>query len=488
MQHRKVDVAIIGAGTAGLAAYQATKAHTESVALIERGPAGTTCARVGCMPSKLLIAAANAAQHTRHVERFGIDIDGTVRIDGEAVMTRVRSERDYFVGHVLDSMARIPEQDKYRGHARFADANTLVIDDQIRLEAERIIIATGSRPTIPEPFQLAGDRLVTSDTLFEWATLPESVVVFGPGTTGLELAQALARLGVRVRLFGRHGSLGILSDDVVRKEAERIFNEEFYVDTQGDAKIIERDNHQVIVSFTERSTGNTLTERFDYALIATGRQPNIDALDLLNAGLKLDDKGMPSFDRYTMRCRNTDGQLSHIFIAGDVDNESPVLHEATDEGRIAGDNAGRFDSVYSSHRRSPLSIVFSDPQIARIGLSHAELSARYGDKNVAISEYSFDNQGRARVMGINKGFLRLYGEYGSGHFLGAEICMPQGEHIAHLLAWAHQQRMSVTQMLSMPYYHPTLEEGLRTALRDLSTRLLLDAALVEQCMECGPGA
>jgi len=185
MQEQRFDVAIIGAGSAGLAAWQAARAHTDSVALIEGGTPGTTCARVGCMPSKLLIAAANAAHQVGHVEPFGIRVAGEVRVDGEAVMTRVRQERDRFVGHVLKSMDSIPDSCRYQGLARFEDAHTLLIDDDIRLTAERIIIATGSRPVIPKPFDVAGDRLVTSDTLFEWRTLPESVAVFGPGTTGL---------------------------------------------------------------------------------------------------------------------------------------------------------------------------------------------------------------------------------------------------------------------------------------------------------------
>lgn len=487
MQERSEDVVIIGAGSAGLAAWQAARQQTASVALVEGGPAGTTCARVGCMPSKLLIAAANAAHQVRHVEPFGIHLEGAVHVDGEAVMARVRRERDRFVNHVLESMERIPEACRYQGEARFEDPHTLTVDDRLRLHARRIVIATGSQPVVPQAFEVAGDRLVTSDTLFEWRTLPESVAVFGPGTTGLELAQALARLGVRVRLFGRHGSLGVLTDERLIAQAECLFNEEFYLDTRGDAEIVERDGGQVMVRFTDRASKEPTTEHFDHALIATGRRPNIDRLELQRAGLKLDERGMPEVDRYTMRCCNVDGQFGHIHMAGDVANDAPILHEATDEGAIAGRNAGRENGVYAGHRRSPLAIVFCEPQMARVGPGHAELAEQFGER-LAVSEFSFERQGRARIMNANRGYLRLYGEYGSGRFLGAELCAPEGEHLAHLLAWAHQQRMAVPEMAGLPFYHPTLEEGLRTALRDLSARLLLDPAMVEQCMECGPGA
>ncbi|OLO10488.1 dihydrolipoyl dehydrogenase [Chromohalobacter japonicus] len=487
MQEHRFEVAIIGAGSAGLAAWHAARNHTDSVALIEGGTLGTTCAWAGCMPSKLLIAAANTAHHARHVEPFGIRLDSDVRVDGEAVMTRVRQERDRFVGHVFESMDSIPDPCRYRGMARFEGAHTLLIDDDIRLTAERIIIAAGSRPAIPEPFEIAGDRIVTSDTLFEWRTLPESVAVFGPGTTGLELGQALSRLGVRVRLFGQHGSLGVLTDEKVTAQCEGLFNGEFYLDTCGDAEIVEHNGEQVMVRFTDRHSNETMTEPFDHALIATGRKPNVDRLELQRAGLALDERSMPEVDRHTLRCRNVNGEFGHIYMAGDIVNDAPILHEATDEGSIAGDNAGRGNGIYAAQRRSSLGIVFCEPQMARIGPGHVALVEQYGDK-LSVSEFSYENQGRARIMEANRGYLRLYGEYGSGRFLGAELCAPAGEHMAHLLAWAHQQGLTVPEMVGMPFYHPTLEEGLRTALRDLSTQLLLAPERVNQCMECGPGA
>jgi len=292
---------------------------------------------------------------------------------------------------------------------------------------------------------------------------------------------------VRVRLFGRHGSLGVLTDEKVIEQCERLFNEEFYLDIHGDAEIVDRNGEQVRVRFTDRRSKEAMTESFDRVLVATGRKPNVDRLELSRAGLALDERGMPGVDRHTLRCRNADGEFGHIYMAGDVDNEAPILHEATDEGGIAGDNAGRGSGVYAAQRRSPLSIVFCEPQMARVGPGHAALADQYGDR-LSVSGFSYENQGRARIMAANRGYLRLYGEYGSGRFLGAELCVPAGEHLAHLLAWAHQQGLTVPEMVSMPFYHPTLEEGLQTALRELSARLMLDPAMVNQCMECGPGA
>jgi dihydrolipoamide dehydrogenase len=480
MNERAVDVAIIGAGTAGLGAYRAARETTDSVLLIQGGPYGTTCARVGCMPSKLLIAAAEAAQDARHAERFGIRT-GPVQVDGAAVMERVRRERDRFVSFVLESVASIPEEHRLEGHARFLDDHTLQIDDHTRVTAGRIVIATGSRPAVVPLLEAADDRLIVNDDVFEWTTLPESVAVFGPGVIGLELGQALGRLGVRVRMFGVGGAVGPVRDDDIRAEALTVFNEEFPLDPDANVQAVKRTDEGVAITFADGADG-VCEETFDYLLAATGRRPNVDGLDLGRTSLALDDRGMPQFDRYTLQCGD-----SHVFIAGDANNDLPLLHEASDEGRIAGRNAGAWPEVRTGLRRTPLAIVFTDPQIATAGLTIQQVDERCRSC-FAVGEVRFANQGRARVAGRNRGLLRVYGEQGSGLFLGAEMFGPAAEHIGHLLAWCAQKRMTVSEMLDMPYYHPVIEEGLRTALRDLNHKLHIGRAMLDSCMECGPGA
>lgn len=480
MEKRKVDVAIIGAGTAGLGAYREARKYTDNLLLIESGPYGTTCARVGCMPSKLLIAAAEAAHDADHASLFGVHA-GDVKIDGREVMARVQRERDRFVRSVLDSVESLPEDTRICGRARFTGPQTLQVDDTLEVEAERIVVATGSRPHVPGFLEEAGDRLLTSDTLFELPDLPKSMAIFGPGVVGLELGQALSRLGVDVRMFGKGGAVGPLQDNAIHGEALRIFNEEFYLDPEAEVKAVERTADGVAVSYRHRDQGE-ITETFDYVLAATGRRPNMDRVDIQNSGLELDDKGMPDHNPNTMR-----SGTSAIFVAGDVSNEIPLLHEASDEGHIAGINAGRYPEVRATPRRTPLAIVFTAPQIATVGETMASLQDRKGD-GFAVGQVSFEDQGRSRVMGKNKGLLRLYGEFGSGLLLGAEMLGPAAEHIAHLLAWSIQNRMTVLRMLEMPFYHPVIEEGVRTALRDLNHNLNMGPQLDDQCMECGPGA
>ena len=236
MKKQHVDVAIIGSGTAGMGAYRAALAHTNSIALIEGGPYGTTCARVGCMPSKLLIAAADSAHHARHTDQFGVQVS-EVMVDGKAVMDRVKRERDRFVGFVVESVESFNPEHRIRGFVTFKDNHTLVIDNHTELTADKIVIATGSSPYIPDLLAGAGDRLIINDDVFEWQDLPESVFVSGPGVIGLELGQALSRLGVKVTVIGRSDSVGGLSDPEIKQYAKNTFQNEF--DLQLNAKLMQ---------------------------------------------------------------------------------------------------------------------------------------------------------------------------------------------------------------------------------------------------------
>ena len=475
------DVAIIGAGTAGMGAYRAALAYTSRVLLIEAGAYGTTCARVGCMPSKLLLAAADAAHGAQQAAAFGVHA-APVRIDGPAVMHRVREERDRFVGFVTDAVERWPAEHQLHGRAHFIDGHTLQVDGEAgstRVEAARIVIATGARPALPLEWRASlGDRLLINDDVFSWQTLPRSLAVVGAGVIGLELAQALHRLGVRVRLYARGPQVGPLTDPALQALAAREFAAALPLSLGVTALTPRREGDQVVVQAL--TDGVMHEERFDALLAATGRRPNVDQLGLAQSGLPLDLAGVPQFDRRTAQI----GQSS-VFIAGDAASDRPLLHEAADEGRIAGDNAGRYPDVRAHPRRTPLAVVFSDPQIALAGHSHAELVAAGTD--FETGRVSFEDQGRSRVMLKNRGALHVYGEHDSGRFLGAEMLGPAAEHLGHLLAWSAQRGDTVQQMLDSPFYHPVIEEGLRSALRDLRRSLRMGPAPVPQCLDCGPG-
>jgi len=475
MQELKVDVAILGTGTAGMGAYRAARQHTESVLAIEGGPYGTTCARVGCMPSKLLIAAAEAAHAVGSAAGFGVQVQG-VQIDGRAVMARVRSERDRFVGFVTEAVAGWPPGHRLRGHARFVAPGLLQVDEHTRVQAARIVIATGSEPVIdPAWAALLGDRLIRNDELFDWQDLPRAVLVLGVGVIALELAQALHRLGVRVRLIGRSQRVGPLTDPALQALTREIMAADLPMTLDHPQPALRRDGDEVVLALDGRE------ERFDWVLAAAGRRPRLAGLGLERSGLPLDAQGVPRFDRHT-------GQVSDhpMFMAGDATAELQLLHEAADEGRIAGDNAGRWPDVRVRPRRAPLAVVFSDPQLMLAGRSHADL-LRAG-LAFETGRVSFADQGRSRVMRKNQGALHLYADKDDGRLLGAEMIGPAAEHLGHLLAWSVQRSDTVQQMLDSPFYHPVIEEGLRTALRDLQRALRMGPPPVERCLDCGPGA
>ncbi len=226
--------------------------------------------------------------------------------------------------------------------------------------------------------------------------------------------------------------------------------------------------------------GETRTQRFDYALIATGRRPNVDGLGLEATSLELDDRGVPVYDHHTGRCGD-----STIFIAGDANNRLPLLHEAADEGLVAGYNAAHFPDIRRFAGSAPLTVIFTDPQIMLVGETHRALVER--DAPFATGSVDWSDQGRARVMGVNSGLLRVYGDVDSGKFLGAEMVGPAAEHIAHLLAWARQSELTVGAMLERPFYHPVLEEGVRSALRDLNYNMRMGPKPPARCIDCGPG-
>lgn len=444
-----LDVIVIGAGSAGLAAVRQVQKSTENFLLINDGPYGTTCARVGCMPSKALIEAANAFHARTKAEAFGIRGSENLSIDVPAVLQRVRALRDRFVGGVLKSTEALGAR-SMAGRARLLGPNKVAVGDQVFL-ARSIILATGSRPVVPQPWQALGDRLLTTDTLFEQETLPARMAVVGLGAIGVEVAQALSRLGVQVHAFDSGDDLAGLSDPVVAKAARQSLNEEFAIYT----------GHEVELSATTngvRVQAGPVDIEVERVLVAIGRKPNLGDLGLEALGVTLNKRGLPPFDRSTLQI----GDLP-VFIAGDANADASLLHEAADEGYIAGANAVA-NKPACFQRRTPLAIVFSDPGIAAVGQRFVKLDA----EQCLVGSVDFASQGRALTAQRNKGVMRIYARANDARLLGAEMCAPAAEHMAHLLALAISRDLTAHDLLAMPFYHPVLEEGLRTALRDIA--------------------
>jgi dihydrolipoamide dehydrogenase len=449
---RNVDVAIIGAGTAGLSAISEVRKVTEHVVLINGGPTGTTCARVGCMPSKVLIQVASDFYRRHVLTSEGILGSEGLHIDWTKVLAHVRSLRDHFVRGVLKTMEELG--DRYiQGYAYFREPTVLDTDGQ-RIRAKRIIIATGSSPTVPQTWQAPADRILTTDTLFEQEHLPSSMAVIGLGAIGVEMGQALARLGLHITGFDQSDRVAGLTDPQVNGYMRTVLERTFPLYTGAAVEV--RDEGEILSVHCDKKTVYV-----DKLLTSLGRRPQVAQLGLENLGLPLDERGLPPYDPTTL-------QVGHlpVFIAGDANGDRPILHETADEGHIAGFNSVQ-EQPHCFQRRTRLNIVFSEPQIAVVGNSFAELQ----HQDVAIGTVRFETQGRATIMAERSGILRLYSDTQTSQLRGAELAAPRGEHLAHLLAWAIQQRLTVFEMLQMPFYHPVIEEGLRTALRDVARQV-----------------
>jgi dihydrolipoamide dehydrogenase len=449
---KTLDVIIIGAGSAGLAALREVRKRSESFLLINDGAYGTTCARVGCMPSKALIEAANAFHRRHSFDAFGIRGAAALSVDVPAVLRRVRALRDDFVAGTLAATDELGER-SLAGRARLLDAQTVAVGER-RYHARRIVIASGSQPVIPDAWRAFGDRIVTTDTLFELETLPRRMAVVGLGAIGIEIAQALSRLGVEVTGFGANPRLAGLSDEAVDLALRELLDKEFAFHTSASAELSPTADGIEVRSGAVRVVA-------DHVIAAIGRRPNVAGLGLETLGVELDARGMPPVNPNTLQIADLP-----VFLAGDANGRAALLHEAADEGHIAGINAMATE-LRCFRRRTPLAIVFADPNVAVVGQRFAELDAA----QLVIGQASFKRQGRARTAEHNKGLMRLYADRNSGRLLGGEMCVPAGEHMAHVLALAIERELSVQELLRLPFYHPVLEEGMRGALRDLSAQL-----------------
>ncbi|MEJ2689705.1 MAG: dihydrolipoyl dehydrogenase [Deltaproteobacteria bacterium] len=449
---QKYKVIIIGAGSAGLSAVDEIIKETDDYLLIQDGPLGTSCARVACMPTKALIEVADLYHCRHHFRKRGITGAEKLRLDPIKAMAYVRGLRDYFVSGMVAYSESLGDR-LLSGRARLLSAHEVAVEEQ-RFTAERIIIATGSRPVIPEKWLPLRESLLTTDEFFEQTDLPARLAVIGLGPAGLEFAQALCRFGLAIQGIEVTTLIGGLSDPKVSDAAKAVFSSEFPLHLGVDAALEKSAGGIRVLAGSEDFT-------VDKVLLAIGRQPNLEGLGLESLSMELDNQGMPVYNDGTMQV----GDLP-VFIAGDANGRPALLHEAVDEGLIAGYNAVR-GVAHCFQRRIPLAISFTEPNLATVGRRFSE----FGSEEIVIGEHDFSRQARAMMSGRNTGLVRVYVAKSDGLLLGAEMAAPAAEHMAHLLALAIQQQLNVYQCLKMPFYHPVVEEGLRSALTEAARKL-----------------
>lgn len=473
---RQVDVAVIGAGTAGQVAFKKVLKTHDNAVIINNGFWTTTCATVGCMPSKLLIAAAHRASCAMHSAEFGIT--GHIQVDGKAVMARVQRERDRFASFITQQVQQWDEHKAIDGVAKLVGKDDqghvlIAVNDEL-ISAKSVIIATGSTPFVPTEWQTLGDKVLTSDSVFELTDLPKTLAVIGTGAIGLEIAQAMAKLGVNVKLFNRQAKLSNIADPALNAIAIDVLTNnlntpslQMLLNVKIDGLSL-TDDDQIRVDYHDAdSTAQCYTA--ERVLLAIGRKSYLAALGVDNIGVVLDDAGKPQdVDSKTGQVGN-----SHVYIIGDANGIMPLMHVASDQGFNAGSVVCGDISTELVIERVPMSITFTDPNICQVGETLTQLTAKQdkGELRFVTGQVSFTNQGRSRVMGVNAGQLHIYACQATGKILGAAMVAPDGEYLAHLLALAIDNGLTAKKMLEMPFYHPTIVEGLRTCLRDVEHQL-----------------
>lgn len=439
----RFDLVVLGGGTGGIVASLIAARAGARVALVERDRVGGDCLWTGCVPSKSLLAAADLAHKIRHAETVGLT-PAEPEIDFSAVMEHV--QRAIRVIEPQDSPERLRREgvDVFEAEGRFDGPSTLTADGR-RLRFRRAIVATGSRPLLPPVDGLSASDPLTTDSVWELRELPERLVVLGGGPIGCELGQAFARLGSSVTLVELADRLLLKGEPrASRLIAERLRDDG--VDVRVQQRAVRAEPGNLIV---EDADGAKEAITFDRILVATGRAPRTDGIGLERAGVRVDARGAVIVDH---RLRTT---ARSVYAVGDVTALLPFTHVAAHHARVAAPNA-LFRLRRTVDSTLPW-VTFTDPEVARVGLTESEAHERWGDRvRVASAEYS--ELDRAITAGEAYGFAMLVGDP-RGRLVGATVAAPAaGEAIAELTAWL-ARRAKIDAVSATVHAYPTFAEG-----------------------------
>lgn len=448
----RYDLVAVGGGTAGLVAARAVAGIGGRAALIEAGRCGGDCLWTGCVPSKALLATAKVAHNMRTAERFGLrSIEPD--IDLGRILTTIRRAQDLIEPEDSPRMLRTHGIEVIEGRARFLAPGTIGVGDHA-LTYRTALIATGSRPVVPPLDGLSQVAPLTTDTIWELDTLPARFVVLGGGAVGCELGQAFSRLGSTVTIVEAAPTLLPEAEaEVGDLLADRFRREGIDVRTGTSGTCV-----------TDTPAGGRLhlddgsTVDFDRILVAVGRQPNTADLGLDRVGVELDDRGHVIVDD-TLRSTG-----DHIYAAGDVTGAMPFTHVAAHHARLVVTNALFRTRRSPDYDRIPWA-VFTDPEIARVGLDAARARQRWG-ADAIVQRFDHAHLDRAITHGQSRGWAELIGDP-KGHLVGATIIgEAAGESIAELVAWIATGRR-IDDLSTTVHAYPTFTEGPSRAADDV---------------------
>jgi pyruvate/2-oxoglutarate dehydrogenase complex dihydrolipoamide dehydrogenase (E3) component len=440
------DVIVIGGGSAGYAAARTARDAGADVGIVDQGPLGGLCILRGCMPTKAILRSAEVAALLRRAKEFGLS-----PVSAQADLSAIVDRKDRLVHEFADyriQQLQDPRFTLYQSGAVFRSPHEITVEDVV-LSAGAFILATGSRPSeVPIPgLDQAG--YFTSDTILDLRTQPGSLIVLGGGAVALELGQFFARLGTKVTILQRGRTLLSEMDEDVGCALEAALIDEG----------IEVVTGVQLLRVTHGATGKTVWAMKDgyersyvgeEILQALGRRPNIEGLHLELAEVTVD--GGRIVVNGAMRTSQ-----AHIYAVGDVNDITPIVHLAIQQGEIAAYNATHSDEPAKMiDHRLDTEVVFTDPQVAVLGLNESHAKAE-GIPYLTAS-YPFADHGKALCLGAPQGFVKLLAAPQTGEILGAQIVGPEAGELIHELIAVMYYHGTVADLLRMPHYHPTLAE------------------------------
>ena len=433
------DLAIIGGGSAGLMAASLAAQFDARVALVEKTRTGGDCTWTGCVPSKALRKVAKVAHATRNAHRYGL-VPAEPTVDLGAVMAHVRSVVDEIYREESPQALRAEGIDVYLGGARFLDPHTLAAGKDT-ISARKVLIATGAHPHIPSIQGLGGVDYVTYENIWELDTLPEHLIITGAGPVGTELAQAFRRLGSNVTLLASGDRILPRDDPAASHALEEVFCAEgIRVVTNARAELAWKDESGRIHVGAGGSglAGDTL-------LVAAGRRPNVQGLDLDKAGVTYSAQGIQVDDHLRTSQR-------HVYAAGDVTGGYQFTHYAGWQAAMATRNALLPGASRGVRDWVPWT-TFTDPEVAHAGLTEAQARERFGDA-AKIYDWPMTQVDRARTEGDTDGFIKLV-HLQNGTLLGVTIVAAQAGEMIHSWIVALDRGIKVDDLSNTLHVYPT---------------------------------
>ncbi len=455
------DFIAIGGGSAGFNAARVAAALGKRVAIVDGAKTlGGLCILRGCMPSKTLLYSAERLHQAQQGRAFGLKIPRAAADIAALHARKIRIIGD-FAAHRAGQLTA-GRFDLYRQPARFLDAHTLELGDGTRLRGGRFLIATGSKVSVPPLPGLSDTAFWTSDDVLDLDFVPESVIVLGGGIVACELSQFLKRIGARVVLIQR--STHILRDhspeaSAVLQQAFRDEGIELLTGTR--IRRIARHGRGIAVDF--ECNGRTLTRRARFLFNALGREPNTADLGLGAAGVTTSNAGRVVVNRWQQSSQK------HIYAAGDVCGPHDIVHLAIAQGELAARHAFGVRRIKPVDYSLLLNVVFTEPQLATIGVPEQDLQAQ-GVRYLSAS-YPFNDHGKSILMEANYGYVKVLAEPVRGRILGAEIVGIDAGELIHCFSGPLAMRATVLDLLRAPWYHPTLAEIITYPLESIAEQV-----------------